>query len=195
MIEKFLLQNINYIRLSCKILITLVINAALLISLAACAGSGKSNVNSNAEELMITTPTEPLIAELASTASTSTELALNNEQLSDNAEVSISGSYVSISIISDDAVILEEQKAPITTDDTVWSVTQRITREQKIQLEFKGIGKQVYIKGIDNLYEFDKGAESGWIYKVNGQTPSMSCGLYNITEGDRIEWEYQLELE
>ena len=30
-----------------------------------------------------------------------------------------------------------------------------------------------YVEGIGNLYEFDCGSESGWMYKVNGWFPQL----------------------
>ena len=31
-----------------------------------------------------------------------------------------------------------------------------------------------YIEGIGNLYEFDCGSVSGWMYRVNGEFPKIS---------------------
>ncbi len=35
-----------------------------------------------------------------------------------------------------------------------------------------------YVEGIGNLYEFDCGKESGWMYKVNGRFPNYGCSSY-----------------
>ena len=45
-----------------------------------------------------------------------------------------------------------------------------------------------YIEGINNLYEFDCGELSGWMYKVNGWFPNYGCSRYQLKEGDTIEW-------
>ena len=54
--------------------------------------------------------------------------------------------------------------APVTTEfkdgDTVFDVLKKITREKGIQMEVSGASSNIYVKGIDNLYEFDKGAQS-----------------------------------
>ena len=47
-----------------------------------------------------------------------------------------------------------------------------------------------YIEGINNLYEFDCGFESGWMYKVNGWFPNYGCSSYNLTGGETIVWCY-----
>jgi hypothetical protein len=61
-------------------------------------------------------------------------------------------------------------------------------------MEHRGSAKAPYIEGIDNLYEFDKGGKSGWLYRVNGTFPNKSAGAYILKKGDRIEWVYTLEL-
>ena len=52
----------------------------------------------------------------------------------------------------------------------------------------------VYIEGIAYLYEFDYGDLSGWIYHINGAVPSVGCGKYILSDGDRVEWLYTLDL-
>ena len=51
-----------------------------------------------------------------------------------------------------------------------------------------------YVSGIGNLYEFDFGGLSGWVYSVNGRMPSVSCGEYVLSDGDKIEWMYTCDL-
>ena len=47
-----------------------------------------------------------------------------------------------------------------------------------------------YVEGIGNLYEFDCGSESGWMYKVNGWFPNYGCSSYTLSDGDVIVWCY-----
>ena len=51
-----------------------------------------------------------------------------------------------------------------------------------------------YIEGIGNLYEFDAGALSGWMYRVNGWFPNYGCSSYQVQDGDVIEWVYTCDL-
>ena len=51
-----------------------------------------------------------------------------------------------------------------------------------------------YMKGIANLYEYDFGELSGWMYCVNGDYADVGCGEYELREGDIVEWRYTLEL-
>lgn len=51
-----------------------------------------------------------------------------------------------------------------------------------------------YVKGIGNIYEFDFGDLSGWMFKINGNFAGVSCSDYILTDNDYIEWIYSLEL-
>ncbi|MBO4990835.1 MAG: DUF4430 domain-containing protein, partial [Firmicutes bacterium] len=65
-----------------------------------------------------------------------------------------------------------------------------------IHMEFKNtpIYNSAYIEGIQNLYEFDCGELSGWMYKVNDWFPNYGCSRYQLKEGDVIEWVYTCNL-
>ncbi len=71
---------------------------------------------------------------------------------------------------------------------------RQVTKENKIQMEFQGKGTFAYVQGIDNVYEFDGGPKSGWVYKVNGVAPSQGAGSYKLSAGDKLEWLYTLNL-
>ena len=51
-----------------------------------------------------------------------------------------------------------------------------------------------YVEGINNLYEFDCGQNSGWMYCVNGWYPNYGCSRYVVQDGDVIEWNYTCDL-
>lgn len=56
-----------------------------------------------------------------------------------------------------------------------------------IQYEFKGSS---YLKGMNYLYEFDAGPNSGWMYNVNGRAPNKGCNAYYLNGGEDILWYY-----
>ena len=47
-----------------------------------------------------------------------------------------------------------------------------------------------YIEGIHNLYEFDVGELSGWMYSVNGRFPNYGCSQSILQDGDVVCWVY-----
>ena len=44
------------------------------------------------------------------------------------------------------------------------------------------------------MSEFDKGSESGWLYRVNGKFPDHSAALERVYENDSVEWLYTKDL-
>lgn len=92
-------------------------------------------------------------------------------------------------IIPINGIILAEQKVSFREGDSVFDVLYRTLKEQKIHFEFVNtpMFDSVYIEGIGNLYEFDCGELSGWLYKVNGMKPTYGCSQYKIQKGDKIE--------
>ena len=96
--------------------------------------------------------------------------------------------------IPDDGVILDSVSIGFGKDDTVYDVLVYATAQNKIHLETVGPAEAVYVKGIGNIYEFDFGEWSGWVYYVNGRSDSIGCGKYKVTDGDNIEWFYTCNL-
>ena len=82
------------------------------------------------------------------------------------------------------------------TGENVFDVLQRVCRERKIPMEFSWtpIYNSAYIEGIYNLYEFDVGDGSGWMYKVNDWFPNYGCSRYQVQQGDVICWVYTCDL-
>ncbi len=90
--------------------------------------------------------------------------------------------------------ILPKTEISISEGDTVFDVLTRATRSEGIRIEYSGSPQMAYIQGIADLYEFDCGDLSGWVYHVNGEFPSVGCGEYAVSDGDSIEWLYSLDL-
>ncbi len=63
-----------------------------------------------------------------------------------------------------------------------------------MEFEDTPIYNSAYIEGIANLYEFDCGELSGWMYKVNGWFPNYGCSRYQLKAGDKVEWVYTCDL-
>ncbi len=94
-----------------------------------------------------------------------------------------------------DGVILPAQSVEITEGESVFDVLQRVCRENGIPMEFSmaPIYNTAYIEGIGDLYEFDCGSMSGWMYCVNGVYPNYGCSKYELKDGDVVEWHYTLD--
>lgn len=97
--------------------------------------------------------------------------------------------------IPENGVILEKTTYKGTTDNTVFDALNTLCRNNDIQLEFNytPIYAAYYIEGINYLYEFDGGPQSGWMYKVNDWFPNYGCSSYYLKDGDTIVWCYTCE--
>lgn len=91
-----------------------------------------------------------------------------------------------------DAVILPQTRVSFAPGDTVFDVLQKVCTAADIQLEYSWtpMYDSSYIEGINHLYEFDCGKESGWMYKVNDWFPNYGCSSYKVENGDNIVWCY-----
>jgi len=101
---------------------------------------------------------------------------------------------LSIRADGDLGVILEETPIRWEEGDTVLDVLKRAAKQLNIQMEYRGSGAFAYVEGIDNLYEFDHGPRSGWVFTVNGEEVMRSAGKTSVQAGDRIEWRYLLDI-
>lgn len=97
------------------------------------------------------------------------------------------GSYV-----PDDGVILAPVTVEFTEGETVFDVLSRVCEVYDIQIEYSWtpLYDSYYIEGINHLYEFDCGVQSGWMYKVNEWFPNYGCSAYSLTGGESIVWSY-----
>lgn len=88
--------------------------------------------------------------------------------------------------------ILATSSVEFEDGETVFDVLTRVCEYAGIQIEYSwtAIYNSYYIEGINNLYEFDCGNESGWMYKVNGWFPNYGCSSYELENGDNIVWCY-----
>lgn len=91
-----------------------------------------------------------------------------------------------------DGVILPVTTVEFTEGETVFEVLQRVCTAAELQIEYSWtpLYDSYYIEGINHLYEFDCGAESGWMYEVNGWFPNYGCSAYEVKPGDVIQWRY-----
>ncbi len=106
------------------------------------------------------------------------------------------GKITDASIVPEDGVIFSKDDVSFSEGESVFDVLLREMRENGIHMEFVNtpLYNSAYVEGINNLYEFDCGELSGWMYKVNGIFPNYGSSLYFLCDGDKIEWIYTCDL-
>ncbi len=97
-----------------------------------------------------------------------------------------------VDIVPGDGVIFAPESVVFYEGESVFNVLVREMKRNKIHLEFEmtPLYETAYIKGIANIYEFDCGELSGWLYKVNNESPGVGCSIYKLKDGDVVEWIY-----
>lgn len=100
------------------------------------------------------------------------------------------------SLVPADGVLLPVTEAAFAEGETVFDLLQRVCRDNDIPMEssWSPLYNSAYIEGIANLYEFDCGALSGWMYSVNGAYPNYGCSKYVLHDGDVVCWVYTCDL-
>ena len=98
-------------------------------------------------------------------------------------------------IVPPDGVILSETTVSFKDGETAFDVLNSVLKTNRIQLEYSTAPAYgtVYIEGIANIYEFDCGETSGWVYSVNGEMPNYSSSMYKLCDGDSIEFYFSCE--
>ena len=121
------------------------------------------------------------------TFSISCRTILNNMDLCDESKQGI---------VPSDGVILASTRVAFSEGESVFDVLQRVCRDNSIHMEYiwTDIYNSAYVEGIANLYEFNVGSLSGWMYKVNGWFPNYGCSRYQLKDGDVVCWEYTCDL-
>lgn len=91
-----------------------------------------------------------------------------------------------------DGMIIAPSKVYFYEGETAFDVLKRVCELMEIQLEYSWtpLYNSHYVEGINHLYEFDCGAESGWMYKADGWFPNYGASAYKVKDGDSIVWAY-----
>lgn len=137
-------------------------------------------------------PVEPQDAVISDTAYTCTisiscATILDNLSLCDPAKVDL---------VPQDGWILKPVTVTFYEGESVFNLLRRVCKQNRIHMEFEDtpIYNSAYIEGIHNLYEFDVGELSGWMYSVNGWFPNYGCSRYRLNDGDVVCWVYTCDL-
>ena len=101
-----------------------------------------------------------------------------------------------VELVPEDGIILPATTVTFYEGESVFNILQRTCKQQKLHMEFENtpMYNSAYIEGIHNLYEFDCGELSGWMYSVNGWFPNYGVSRYQLKEGDVVEFRYTCDL-
>ena len=99
-------------------------------------------------------------------------------------------------LVPEDGIIFRTQEVTFYEGESVYDVLQREMKKNRIHMEssFTPMYNSAYIEGINNLYEFDCGDNSGWMYSVNGWFPNYGVSRYAVQDKDDIRFHYTCDL-
>lgn len=89
-------------------------------------------------------------------------------------------------ILPQNGVIFSDSNVQFSEGESVMTVLKRALKSQKIACSVPN----GYVRSIAGLSEKDCGETSGWLYRVNGKLPTVSCKYYTLQAGDRVEFLY-----
>lgn len=137
-------------------------------------------------------PVEPGTYEITDKKSTCT-LSIRCDTINDNIKWL---DKEKVELVPKDGVILSNRTVTFYEGESVFNLLLRECKANRVHMEFVDtpIYNSAYIEGIHNLYEFDCGELSGWMYKVNGWFPNYGCSRYLLKPGDKVEWVYTCNL-
>ncbi|GKX28013.1 hypothetical protein SH1V18_04930 [Vallitalea longa] len=138
-------------------------------------------------------PLEPQEADVNESKSFELELAVRCDILLSNMNLLDKNK---LELVPQDGMIFATKKVTAYEGESVFDVLLREMKNAKIHMEFvkTPMYNSAYIEGINNIYEFDAGDLSGWMYKVNDWFPNYGCSRYQVKENDKIEWIYTCDL-
>lgn len=93
-----------------------------------------------------------------------------------------------------DGLILAPIEVEFEDGNTVYDILRKVCKDNAILMESKSTAGTEYVEGIGQIYEFDCGELSGWMYRVNGAFPEYGCASVTVSDGDVIEWLYTCEM-
>ncbi|REK71176.1 S-layer homology domain-containing protein [Paenibacillus paeoniae] len=92
--------------------------------------------------------------------------------------------------------VISPVKVEFEQGETVWDLLKRVLDKEGITYKYSWYDQyeSVYVASIAGDGEFDHGAESGWMYSVNGWFPNYGASRYVLKDGDIVKWRFTKDL-
>ena len=88
--------------------------------------------------------------------------------------------------------IVLQADASFSAGETAYDVMLRALQEEKIHYE---VDASKYFLAIGNIYAGEFGDMSGWLYTVNGESPTVGASQYILQDGDNLRFYYVTTFE
>ncbi|MCH5320730.1 MAG: DUF4430 domain-containing protein [Eubacterium sp.] len=94
------------------------------------------------------------------------------------------------SYVPSDGYIINGYTVTIPNGSTAYDAVKTACDRQGVSMNVSNSSFGKYIAGFNNIDEKDCGRQSGWLYFVNGTSPSKSCDKYTLSNGDNVVFSY-----
>ena len=189
-------------RTKCRHIASLFLATLLLLSCAACGQMRTEQPEDTGDKDQYMTdpipegkpaPVEPQDATVDTAATHTCTFSISCETILDNMDKCVANKRFLVPV---DGIVFPATEVEFSEGESVFDVLQRVCRDNAIHMEsnWTPVYNSAYVEGINNLYEFDVGSLSGWMYNVNGWYPNYGCSRYQVEDGDVVEWRYTCDL-
>ena len=140
-----------------------------------------------------TAPRASAPAASTSTGDFTVTLSVSAETLLDNIHLLDAEKH---ELVPRDGILFPATEVPVYEGESVFDVLQREMRQAGIHMAARSVPiyNSSYIEAIGNIFEFDAGGLSGWMYRVNGVFPGVGSSQYTLSQGDVVELLYTIDL-
>ena len=80
-------------------------------------------------------------------------------------------------------------KVPCSADSTVFTILQRAKNMGDLEFDFQGAGSTAFVHSIDGMMNTGRRGKN-WVFRVNEELATESCGSLAVAPGDVIEWKF-----
>lgn len=92
--------------------------------------------------------------------------------------------------VPSDGYFINSCTVTLDNGSSAYDAVQLACNKQGVHMTTVNSGYGKYVKGFNNIDEKDCGSQSGWLYFVNGSSPSKSCSKYKLSNGDNVVFSY-----
>lgn len=188
-------------RVKCRHIVSLFLTIFLLLFCVACGQNQAQPEDTGDKDQHMTdpipegtpAPVEPQDTTVDTTTTHTCTFSISCETILDNMDKCVENKKF---LVPEDGIVFPATEVEFSEGESVFDVLQRVCRDNAIHMEsnWTPMYNSAYVEGINNLYEFDVGSLSGWMYSVNGWFPNYGCSRYALQNGDVVNWVYTCDL-
>lgn len=159
---------------------------ALMFALAGCGQQASSSAASSSSASASSASASAASATSDSASATSASAASPSASASSAAAANEVTFTLKVDASDADKGILHDGGGTVEKGTTVYQALV----DTGLDLTVTSSSGSTYIDGINGVVASETGANAGWLFTVNGETPSVGADALEIADGDNIVWTF-----